>query len=128
MRAEVVLDRLVHGVAGHAQRLAVHDVAERDRRRLGGAAADVDDQAAARLGDRQTGTECRSERLFDEVDAVRARRQRFASQALHLDGRGPVRHADHDVRALDPASLGRDLDEVAQDLASGLEVRDHAVA
>ena len=50
----------------------MHDVVQRERRRLGGAAADVDDQVAARLVDGKAGAERRGERLFDQIDAVRA--------------------------------------------------------
>ena len=49
-----------------------HDAAQRDHGHLGGAAADVDDHAADRFGDRQAGADGRGHRLFDQVGLARA--------------------------------------------------------
>jgi hypothetical protein len=46
LAAKVGDDRLVHAVAAHADRAGIDDVAERQHRHLGGAAADVHDHVA----------------------------------------------------------------------------------
>src|SRR3546814_5815240 len=51
--ADVGDDRLVQLVTTDAHRARVHDAAQREHRHLGGAAADVDDHGAGRLGHRQ---------------------------------------------------------------------------
>ena len=64
---DVLRDGLVHGVAGHADRLAVDDAGERDDGDVGRAAADVHDHVAGGFGDRQPGADRRGHRFLDEV-------------------------------------------------------------
>lgn len=61
-------DGLVHAVAGQAQRRGGDDAAERDDgQHFRGAAADIHDHRARRLGDGQVGAHGRGHGLLDEV-------------------------------------------------------------
>ena len=125
---DVLRDRLVHGVAGDAHRLAVDDAGERDDRDVGRPAADVHDHVAGGFGNRQPGADRRGHRLFDQVHlaglgAIGAVLHRAA---LHL--RNLRRHADDDARADEALAAVGLLDEVAEHLLGGFEVGDHAVA
>src|SRR5262249_57166439 len=62
---DVLHDRLVHLVAGDADRLRVDDTRQGDDGDLGGAAADVHDHVAAGLLDRQPCTDRGRHRLLD---------------------------------------------------------------
>src|SRR5687768_4398328 len=59
-------DVSVHLVATDAHAARYHDPAQADDGDLGGAAADVDDEAAGRLADRKPGTDRRGHRLLDQ--------------------------------------------------------------
>ena len=69
---DVLDDGLVHLVAADAHGLRKDDAGERDDGDLGGAAADVDDHVAGRLGDRQARADGRGHGLFDQVDLAGA--------------------------------------------------------
>ena len=62
----MVLDRRVQVEAAERDRLPAHDAAHRHDRHLGATAADVDDQVADRLVDRQVRPDRGRERLLDE--------------------------------------------------------------
>src|SRR5262249_16712339 len=65
-------DRLVHFVAADADRAGKDDAGQRDDGDFGGAAADVDDHAARRLGDRQARADGGGHRLLDQIDLARS--------------------------------------------------------
>ena len=124
---DVLDDRLIHLVAGDAHRLAVDDAGQRDDGDVGGAAADVDDHAAGRLGDRQAGADRRGHRLFDQVHfAGLGAVGRVLDRAL-FDLRDFRRHADDDARPHPDVAVVRLLDEVGQHLLGDVEVGDDAV-
>ena len=105
--AQVHGDGLVHAVAGQAQAGGRDDAAQGDDGHLGGAAADVDDHGAGRLGDGQVGAHGSGHRLLDQV--------RLAGTSLHgglehgalLNGGGAARDADDDAGLGLPRVLAR---------------------
>ena len=116
---DVVDDRLVHLVAGDADRGGVDHAGQRDDGDLGRAAADVDNHVAGRRLDRQADADGRGDGFGHEVDLAGARRlDRVAHRAL-LDFGDARRHADDDpgpdeqLLALDHADVGleHDLDD-----------------
>ena len=74
------------------------DPAERDHRDLAGAAADVDDHRARRLGDRQPGADRGRHRLLDQVGLAGAGRQAGLLDRALLDPGDAGGHADDDPR------------------------------
>jgi len=73
--ADVLRDRFVEVVSGHAQTLGHDDVRQRDHRDLAGAAADVDDHRAGRLAHGQARPDRRGHRLLDQIRLARAGRE-----------------------------------------------------
>ena len=126
--ADIIDDRLVHGVAGGAHRARIDHAAHRQHGDIGGAAADVDDHRAARLRDRKAGADRRRDRLLDQIDPPRAGRQAGFMHGAALDRRGARRHADHDARTGEQPALEHAADEMLDHLLRGGEVGDHAVA
>ena len=122
----VVDDRLVELVAADPDRLRDDDAAERDHRHLGGAAADVDDHRAGRLGDRQAGADRRRHRLLDQVGLAGAGREAGLLDRPLLDPGDAGGDADDDPRVGEAVGVDR-VDEVAQHLLGDVEVGDHAV-
>ena len=122
----VVDDRLVELVAADPDRLRDDDPAERDHRDLGGAAADVDDQRAGRLGDRQAGADRRRHRLLDQVGLAGAGREAGLLDRPLLDPGHAGGDADDDARVGEAVGVHL-LDEVAQHLLGDVEVGDHPV-
>ena len=124
---DVLDDRLVHLVARHPHRLAVDDARERDDGDVGGAAADVDDHVAGRLGDRHAGADRRRHRLLDQVHlaGLGAVGAVLDGALLHL--RDLRRHADDDARADPHVAVVGLLDEVGEHLLGDFEVSDDAV-
>ena len=122
-------DLRVHLVAGGADRRGDDDAAERDDGDLCGAAADVDDHAAAGLHDRQAGANRRGHRLFDEVGVARAGVQRGIVHGALLDlgdaGGDADRHAG--PREAKAEALVHRADEVVEHLLGDAEVGDDAV-
>ena len=103
---DVLRDRLVHRVAGDADRLAVDDAGQRDDRDVGRAAADVHDHVAGRFGDRQPGADRRGHRLFDQVHLAGLRAIGAVLDRAPLDLRDLRRHADDDARADEALAAG----------------------
>ncbi len=88
-------NRLVQLVAAHTNAVADYDAVERDDRYLSGAAADVNDQVAAAIGDRQLRPQCGGQRLTDEVNLAGVGLQRGIAYraALHTGhARGDANH------------------------------------
>ena len=125
--ADVVRDRLVHLVAADPDRAEHDDPAERDHRHLRGAAADVDDEPADRLLDRQPGPDRGRDRLLDQVHLAGAGGQRRLFDRALLDLGHARRRADDQPRVR-AAAVDHLADEVPQHLLGHLEVGDHAVA
>jgi hypothetical protein len=119
-------DRLVELVAADPDRLRDDDAAEADHRDLGGAAADVDDHRAGRLGDREAGADRGRHRLLDQVCLAGAGREAGLLHRPLLDSGHPRGNADDDPRVGEAAGVKRG-DEVPQHLLGDLEVGDHAV-
>jgi hypothetical protein len=120
-------DRLVHGVAGTAQRLRGQDVAAPQHGDVGRAAADVDHHGGSGP-EHELGAERGRHRLGDEKDLARAERHRGVVDGFALDLRSSGRHADQDARAAEAQAALRALDEMAQHRLSSHEVGDDAVA
>ena len=89
---------LVELVAADADGLADDDAAERDDGDLAGAAADVDDHAAGRLGHRQAGADGGRHGLLDERRPARAGRVGGLFDGALLDAGDAAGHADDDAR------------------------------
>src|SRR5208283_4687645 len=126
---DVLDDRFIHLVARDPHRARKDDASQRNDGDLGGAAADIDNHVAGRLGNWQPGADRSRHRLFNQVNLARARRLgRFAHGAL-LDRGDAERHADDDTRARTHERLARVnlLDEVAQHVLGDLEVGYDAV-
>ena len=94
----------VHLVAADADAAADDDAAQADDRDLGGAAADVDDEAPGRLAHRQAGTDGGRHRLLDQAGPARAGVDRRVADGALLDLGHARRDADQDAR---PAGRGR---------------------
>src|SRR5215470_9235782 len=124
---DVLHDRLVHLVAGDADRLRVDDARQRNDGHLGGSASDVDDHVAAGLLDRQPSPDGGGHRLFDQVDLARARLHRGIAHRALFDLRDPGRNADDDARPHECAASMHLGDEVMQHLFGDVEVGDDAV-
>src|SRR2546430_12899664 len=74
--ADIGDDRFVHLVAADPHRAGIDDTAQGQDRHLGGAAADIDDHRAGRLGHRQAGPDPRRHPLLDQEDTAGARAAR----------------------------------------------------
>jgi hypothetical protein len=122
-----VRDGVVHLIAADPDRARDHDSPQGYDGHLAGAAADVDDQPADRLLDREPGSDSRRDRLLDQVNAPRAGGQRslLDGPLLHL---GDARGRAHDQPGVGGAPIDHLADEVAQHLLGDLEVGDHAMA
>ena len=127
--ADVGDDRLVHLVAADAHRARIDDAAERQHGDFRRAAADIDDHRAGRLRvTGRSGADRRRHRLFDQIDAPRAGRQRRFLNGAAFD-RGRARgHADDDHRIGEGAAVMHLADEVLDHLLGDFEVGDDAVA
>ena len=127
--ADIGDDRLVHLVAADAHRGGVGKAAQREHRDFGGAAADIDDHRADRLGHRHVGADRGGHRLVDQADLAGAGVGGGVADRAALD-RGRARgHADHDLGIAEQAALAVHLaDEVLDHLLGDFDVGDHAVA
>jgi len=127
--ANVGGDRLVHLVAADADRGGVGEAAQRQHRDLCGAAADIDNHGADRLGDRHVGADRGRHRLLDQPHLPGAGvGSRIADRAA-LDRGGARRDADHDLRETREAALAVHLlDEMLDHLLGDVDVGDDAVA
>ena len=122
-------DVLVHLVAADPDAPADDDAAEADDRHLRGPAADVDDQAAGRLADRQAGTDRGGHRLLDQARPACAGVHRGVADGalLHLGHAG--RDAEQHPRPRDePDPVMDPVHEVLDHLLGDVEVADDAVA
>ncbi len=124
---DVLDDRIVHLVAGDADRLAVDDAGERDDRNVGRAAADVDDHVARRLGNRHAGTDRRGHRFLDEIPLAGLGAVGAVLDGALLDLRDLRGDADDDAGPDPDVPVVGFLDEVGQHLLGDLEVGDDAV-
>ena len=125
--ADVGDDRFVHLVAADPHAPGIDDATQRQDRDFGGAAADVDDHRAGRLGHRQAGADGGRHRLLDQIHlAATGAGCRFLNRAA-LDGGRTGRHADDDKRAGKAAAVVNLADEVLDHLLGDFEVGDDAV-
>jgi hypothetical protein len=121
-------DRLVHGVAGLAQRLGPDHAPAGHRRDLGGAAADVDHEPARPAGQVETGAGRRGDRLVDQPDVVPgAPHAQRGHDGPALDRRGAAGHADQRVGPQHAVPLGPPQERV-QHGRGRVQVGYHAVA
>jgi hypothetical protein len=120
-------DRVVEFVAADADGVRNDEGAERGDRDLARASADVDDQGADRLADREPGPNRGRERLVDQRGVRGAGSERCLLDRAPLDGSDPARHAHHHVGSR-MSSAEDTTDEVAQHLFGRLEIGDHAVS
>jgi hypothetical protein len=123
------MNLLVHLVAGDADGGAHDDAAQSDDGHLGGAAADVDDEAASGLHDGQAGADGRRHGLLHQVGGTGAGVERGIVD-------GPLLHLGHAAGDADHHAGPRDAeaeavvdgaDEVLEHALRDLEVRDDAV-
>ena len=122
-------DVLVHLVAADPDRARDDDAAEADDRDLGRAAADVDDQAARRLADRQAGADRGGHRLLDQARPAGSGVQRRVADGPLLDLGHARRDAEQHPRPRDhPDPVVHPVDEVLDHLLGDVEVADDAVA
>ena len=122
-------DVLVHLVAADPDAAADDDAAEADDRDLGRPAADVDDEAAGRLADREAGTDRGGHRLLDEAGPAGAGIERGVADGALLHLGDARRDAEQHPRPGDHADPVVDLvDEVLDHLLGHVEVADDAVA
>ena len=122
-------DVLVHLVAADADGAADDDAAEPDDRDLGRAAADVDDEAARRLADRQAGADRGGHRLLDQARPARAGVERRVADGALLDLGHARRDAEQHPRPRDqPDPVVDPVHEVLDHLLGHVEVADDAVA
>src|SRR5665647_71264 len=123
---DVTDDGFVEFVAADTDGLADDDAAERDDGHLAGAAADVDDHAAGRLGDRQAGADGGRHGLFDEGRPASTRGVGRLFHRSLFDAGHTTRDAD-DHPGVRPAVLHDLADEMAQHLLGDIKVGDDAV-
>src|SRR5579884_3310757 len=127
LAAGVLQDGLVDLVARGADRAADDDAFERDDRHFGGAAADVDDHAAGRLGNGQAGPDRRRHGLLDQERLAGAGADGRVVHGALLDFRHTRGDADHDARTRRKETRMHLADEVAQHLLHDVEVGNHTV-
>ena len=127
MALDVVRDRLVEAVAADAQRSGNDDTVERDHRHLRGAAADVDDHIARRIGDRHPRADRGRQRLADQICPAGACRQRGIAHGAALHAGHAGGHADHHLRPDQREPAGSLVDEVSEHLLGYDVVGDDAV-
>ena len=128
--ANVGADRLVHLVAADADRGGVSEAAQRQHRDFGGAAADIDDHRADRLGHRHVGADRGGHRLLDQIDLAGAGVGGGIADCAALDRGRSGRHANDDFREAPGAHLAAVhlVDEVLDHLLGDVDVGDDAVA
>src|SRR5580658_10504994 len=124
---EVIHDRFVHLVAGHADGTGIDDAGERDDGDIRGAAADIHHHVAAGFSNRQACADGSDHGLFDQehLACLGAISGVFHRPLLHL--RDLRRHPNHDPRVHQHLAVVRLLDEVVQHLFGDFEVGNDAV-
>jgi hypothetical protein len=124
---DVLNQRIVHLVAGHADGLAVDDARKRNHGDVGGAAADVDDHVARSFLDGHAGADGGGHGFLHEVDLTGLGAIRAVLDGAFFDLRDFRRDADDDAGPHPHGAVVRLLDEVRQHLFRDLEVGDDAV-
>jgi len=107
--------------------LCEYDSGQRDDGDLGGAAADVHDHVAARLGDRKSRANRGGHGLFDQVDLACACAFRALLDRAFLDLSDTEGDANHDPGLDQRSPAVRAGNEVPQHLLRDLEVGDDPV-
>jgi hypothetical protein len=121
-------DRVVHGVARLAQRLGLDHPPAGHRRDLGGAAADVDHEAARAAAQVEPGPGRRGDRLVDQPHVVPGPPDaERGDDRPALDRGGPARHAYQRV-APQHAEPAGPAQELVQHGRGRVQVRDDPVA
>ena len=126
--ADVIDDRVIHLVAADARGFGIDDATERDNGDFRGAAANIDDHRACRLGHGQARADRGGHGLLDQVHLAGAGALRgFDDGALfHLGSAG--RHADNHARADAEAAVMNLADEVFDHRFRYIEIGDDAIA
>jgi hypothetical protein len=121
-------DRVVHRVAGLAQRLSPDHPPARDRGDLGGPAADVDHEPARPAGQVEARAGRRGHRLVDQPHGVpgTADAQR-GDDGPALDRRGAAGHCDQGARPHQAAAAPGPAQERVQQLDGRVQVGDDPV-
>ena len=126
--ANVGDDGFVHLVTADADAGGIGKAAQAEHRNFGGAAADIDDHAADRLGDRHTGADRRRHRLLDQIDLGRAGVVGGIADGAFFDASRSRWHADDDfreARQFRRVDLG---DEIFDHLLGDVDIGDDAIA
>ena len=128
--AGVLDDVFVHFIAGHADGAFDDDAAHGEDGHFGGAAADIDDHAAPRFDDGQTGADGRGHRFFDEIGFARAGGDGGVVDGPFFHFGHAAGHADDDARAGegDDHLLVGFFDEVVEHRFGDFKFGDDAVA
>ena len=126
--ADIRNDGVVHLVAADPDRTGVNNAAERDHGYFGSTAADIDHHAAGRFGYRQTGTDRRSHRFFNQTDFDGARRfGRFLNSAS-FHRRGAGRNADDNHRRGKRTAVVHFTDKIFDHFFRDFKIGNNAVA
>ena len=120
-------DGLVDLVSADTHRMREHDIAKRQDRHLGGAAADIDHHRARRLGHRQRGADRGGHRLFDQEDPACAGSLGRFLNGPALNRSGARRHANNHLRAGEIQPAVHLADEVLDHFFGNFEIGDHTV-
>lgn len=106
----------------------VDHAAQGDHADFGGAATDVHDHRARRVGDGQARADGRGHGFFDQIHLRGASTQRRFADGATLNLRGAARHTNDDAGAgLEHRAGVNHLDELLEHLLGDREVGDHAV-
>ena len=119
-------DLFVVVVAGHAHTGGLDLTAQTQHCNIGGAAADVDDHAALRLGDVDAGTESGGNGLVDQIHLTGTGGHHSFHHSIALDAGDRSRHADCHP-GLDHMGVVYLLDKAADQLTGHGVVADNAV-
>jgi hypothetical protein len=126
--ADRLHDRLVHGVAGLAQRPGPDHAPARDGGDLGGPAADVDHEPARPAGQVEAGAGRRGHRLVDQPHGVAgAPHAQRGDDGPALDRRGAAGHADQGAGPQRAAPAAGPAEEGVQQGGGRVQVGDDPV-
>ena len=128
--ADVGHDRFVHLVPADAHRAAIHQSVERNYPDLGGAAADVRNHRAYRVGDGEVGADPRGHRFLDQPHFARPGIRGGVADRAALDPGRSRWDADDDLGLAADAPLAavRLVDEMLEHMFGDIEVGDDPVA
>ena len=128
LAAQVADDRLVHPVATNADRARINNVAQRQNRNLGGAAANIDNHVAGGVCDRHSGTNRRRNRFGNQSRTPRTGGQnRGADCTLFNRGRA-VGHTNNDLGFAECRAFVHLADEMFDHLFGTVEIGNHPLA